>query len=137
MFEALDIPVQQSSASANTWDYHWVRCTGSRNFRDRGPRTDWVWVRVGTELQYGLLRGHLPGKILALFTVHSLESEEDSSLALVQLTRVKRNGTPKGTSGLVEVVERPKEDRDRDILVGIEKLVGMAHLVQDGKNYKK
>jgi hypothetical protein len=84
-----------------------------------------------------LLRGHLPGRILALFTVRSLESEEDSSLALVQLTRVKRNGTPKDTSGLVEVVERPKEDRDRDILVGIEKLVGMAHLVQDGKNYRK
>ena len=35
------------------------------------------------------------------------------------------------------MVERPKEDENSDVIVGIEKLVGMAHLVQDRQNYRK
>ena len=35
------------------------------------------------------------------------------------------------------MVERPKEDENSDVIVGIEKLVGMAHLIQDRQNYRK
>jgi len=28
---------------------HWAHCTGTKGFRDSGPRNHWVWIQAGGE----------------------------------------------------------------------------------------
>ena len=128
LFETLEIPIIQHGSKV-IWDIQKLRCTGYRQFRDTIPRGDWVWVRMADSSKYGILRGHLPGKLKALFTVRL--GGEDQELALVEMMEVEKNGRPWKSHGLVTVLEHSDEYSRSIFVVSIRSLVAMAHLVQD------
>jgi len=70
----LEIPVVALQQS-DVYDIHRARCTGAIHFTNQGSRNDWVWVQAGSEEMYGALRGRLPAKLLALFTIRDYTCE--------------------------------------------------------------
>jgi len=61
----LEIPVL-AFEEADIYEVHRARSTGDLHFRNQGSRNDCVWVHPGTEEMYGVLRCHLPARLLAL-----------------------------------------------------------------------
>jgi len=54
---------------------HRAHCTGTRAFRNGGPRNDLVWVQTGGEANYGDLRGRVVARLLALVKIRNILSE--------------------------------------------------------------
>jgi len=70
----LEIPVVAFQES-NIYDIHRGPCTATLHFRNQESRNDWVWVQAGSEEMYGVLRGRLPAKLVALFTIRDYTCE--------------------------------------------------------------
>ncbi|KAI9881901.1 MAG: hypothetical protein M1823_006387, partial [Watsoniomyces obsoletus] len=68
VFQQLEVPLPVFQ-KADEWTLHPIRSTGGRQFRNQQSREDWAWIRTGDESNYGILAGHLPGRIKALFKV--------------------------------------------------------------------
>ena len=66
-FNTLEIPV--AYLDGKQYILHHLRCTGPEKFREKGPRSDWVWVRrqAKSKTIFGELNGRLPGRLNALF----------------------------------------------------------------------
>lgn len=63
---------------------------------------------------YGVLRGHLPGRVKALFKIFVPELAELQQLALVRIMTVDVGGKADEAHGLVTVLERSSDDPRRD-----------------------
>src|SRR5437588_5450376 len=61
----LEIPILAFQEN-DVYDIHWARSTGVSLFQNQACCNDWVWVQTGGEEMYGVLRGRLPGKLIAL-----------------------------------------------------------------------
>ena len=63
---------------------------GAQLFRNVTRQNDWVWIQDHRENMYGVLRGHLPPRLIALFTIRSGYMQQDTvyHLAGVQLMSV-------------------------------------------------
>jgi len=57
-FTHLEIPVSDFQ-EADVFQIHSARYTGTKAFRNRDPRNDWIWVQAGGEESYGDLRGRV------------------------------------------------------------------------------
>lgn len=130
-FARLEVPVfkfQQTYA----YTPHILRCTMNSHFRNHGPRNDWVWIVAGTKDQYGALRGRLPAILRCLFKLRNPYSGTALRLALVQILHAQPGaGRLQDDSCLVKVTEkRPRDNRDERV-VGIDCIMGMAHLIPD------
>jgi len=49
-----------------------ARRTGTKAFRNGGPRNDWVWVQTGGKVNNGDLRGQVEAQLLALFKIRNI-----------------------------------------------------------------
>ena len=79
---------------------------------------------------YGILHGHLLGRIVVLFKVR-IPNNESQRLALVRMMKVDFGGRPDDILGIVTVSNRTGE-HGRDLwIVNICSLVAAAHLIQD------
>ena len=84
-----------------------------------------------------MLRGHLPGKLKALFTFKTEESAEEERVAVIRLAEVEKRGESNSSHGLVTVVERPDGDKEHDVVVEVKTIVAMAHLIRDQRNSRR
>jgi len=57
------------------YDSHSALYTRALHFRNQGSPNDWVWVEPGSEKMQVVLRGHLPAKLVALFTIRDYTCE--------------------------------------------------------------
>lgn len=130
LYNQVEIPVQ-AFQEVDAWTYHRVRSTAGERFRNYDPRQDWVWVRTGAKSMYGILQGHLPGRIRAIFKLRLPDDTEPQRLALVRMTQVEAAGRPDKSHDLVTVKERLQTDPSREWVINIRALVAMAHVVQD------
>jgi len=113
------------------YDIHRARCTGALNFRNHGSRNDWVWVRAGTEDMYGVLWGHLPAKLVALFKIRDSRWEDRvRRLAGVQFVSSVNSGRISDVHSLVTV--QMKEDAREFAVLDIGTIVGLAYLIPEG-----
>jgi len=85
-FARLEIPVPDFQET-DRFQIHRARCTGSKAFRNRASRNDWVSVQTGGEANYGDLRGRMVARLLALFKIRNILSEAAAvhRLALVPI----------------------------------------------------
>ena len=127
-FTQLEIPVPDFQES-DVFQIHRARCTGTKAFRNAGPRNDWVWIQAGRTDTLGDLRGRLVARLFGLFKIRSVRSEVVgvNRLALVQVLNPMDSGRLHIGSGHVRVCKRPSS---RDIrIVDIGTVIGQAHVV--------
>ena len=99
----LEVPVP-AFQETEVYNIHCARSTGSRLFGNQGSRNDWVGVHAGWEGSYGMLRGRLPAKFIALFKIRDFISEGGvRQLASIQILSVVNAGRPSDVHGLVTV----------------------------------
>jgi len=72
-FAQLEIPVADFHET-DRFQIHPARCTGTKAFRNGGPRNDWVWGQTGGEVNYGDLQGRVVARLLALFNIRNILS---------------------------------------------------------------
>ena len=137
LFQAVNVPVKTVWGGEVTYDIQKIRCTGGRSFHGQEAREDWVWVRAGRPTEYGLLRGHVPGKLKALFTFKTEEFTKEERLAIIRLVEVEKRGESNSSHVLVIVVEQPDEDEKHDVVVEVKTIVAMAHLIRDQRNSRR
>jgi len=126
----LEIPVL-AFQETEIYNIHSSRCTGPLNFRNHGSRNDWVWVRAGTEDMYGMLRGRLPAKLVALFKIRDYRCEDRvRRLAGVQFVSAVNSGRISDVHSLVTV--QMKADAREFTVVDIGTILGLAHLIPEG-----
>lgn len=130
LYQQVVVPVKRFQ-SITEWDFHNIRATGPQPFRQSDPRADWVWVKIDSESRYGILHGHLPGRLRALFRICIPDRGTSERLALVSMASVEKSGQAGDSHGLVTVTVSDPEDIRRDWVVSIKSLVAMAHLIQD------
>jgi hypothetical protein len=138
-FTQLEIPIL-TFQETDCYDMHRARCTGKCPFRNGGNRNDWVWVAVGMEDQYGVLRGHLPGRLMGLFKLRNIPKRTVHRLAIVQLLQAHDGGKIKEVHGLVKVSNRHRGAADTRVssvnnpnfeVVDIGTISGIAHLIPE------
>jgi len=85
-FARLEIPVVDFQET-DRFQLHRASCTGTKAFRNGGPRKDWVWVQTGGEANYADLRGLVVARLRALFKIRDMLSQAGAvhRLALVCL----------------------------------------------------
>ena len=108
---------------------HRARCTGTKAFRNGGPRNDWVWVQAGGEASYGDLRARVVARLLALFKIRNVLSGAGDvhHLALVRiLDSVGAVRFHRG-SGHIRVSKSPNGRDMRIISIGA--VIGQAHVI--------
>jgi hypothetical protein len=110
---------------------HIVRSTGSRSFRGKGCRSDWVWVSLGNrgntrEYTAGGLNDRVPGKLNCIFKVRIKRGEGVCRLAHITLMTIVGARTTGNEEGMWRV---KRSNPARNVIVPIRTIVGMAHLV--------
>ncbi|RPB00155.1 hypothetical protein L873DRAFT_832837 [Choiromyces venosus 120613-1] len=82
----LEIPVSDFQ-EGDRFQIHRARCTGTKAFRNGGPRNNWGWVQTAGEESYGDLRGRTVVRLLALFKIRNVQSQtaDVHRLALVHI----------------------------------------------------
>jgi len=110
-----------------------ARCTGTKAFRNGGPRNDWVLIQVGGEDSYGDLRGRVVARLLGVFKIRNVLSGAGSfhRLALVPVLDPANAGRFHSGRGHRRVSQRPN-GRDMRI-VGIGAVIGQAHVIPSGE----
>jgi len=73
-FAQLEIPVADVEET-DRFQIHRARSTGTKAFRNGGPRNDWGWVQTGGEANYEDSRGRVVARLLALFKIRNILSE--------------------------------------------------------------
>jgi hypothetical protein len=129
----LRVPVENfQDAQEVTW--HHLRCTGTQLWRTTGrSRNDWVWVDSGNRSIYGALRGFYPARLLSIMKVRELTTGLVDRLVLVDRLYVENSGKLSDITGLVTVTMGTARgpNRTTEIVVGIKRIMGMAHLVPE------
>ena len=87
---------------SEVYDIDRARCTGALHFANQGSRTDWIWVQTATEEMFGVLRGRLPAKLVALSKIRNYTCENTGYrvVAVRMLSAVNRGFLP-GIHGLI------------------------------------
>jgi len=131
-FIHLEIPVSDFQ-EADVFQIHCARCTGTKAFRNRDPRNDWIWVQAGSEEGYGDLRGRVVAQLLALFKIRNVLSGAGDvhRLALVPILDPVGAGRFHRGRGHIGVSKWPN-GRDMRI-VGIGAVIGQAHVITSGE----
>ena len=129
----LRVPVEDfQDPTEVTW--HLLRCTGKRLWKSTGSsRNDWVWVDSRNENIYGALRGFYPARLVSIFEVRDLVKGSVDRLVLVDRLYVENSGKVSDVTGLVTVTLGPAQrlQGTTQIVVGINRIIGMAHLVPE------
>jgi len=127
-FAQLEIPVADFQET-DRFQIHWARCTGTKAFRNGGPRNDWVLVQTGGEANYRDLRGRVVARLLALFKISNILSEAGAvhRLALVCILDQVNSRRFRIASGPVRVGRRVN-GRDMRI-VSIGAVIGQAQVM--------
>ena len=125
-FTHLEIPVPDFQ-EPDVFQIHRARCTGTKAFRNGGPRKNWIWGQVGGEESYGDLRGRVVAPLLALFEIRNVMSgaADVHRLALVRILAPVGAGRFHRGRGHIRVGKR-SNGRDMRI-VGIGAVIGQAH----------
>ena len=131
-FTHLEIPVPDYQ-DTDVFQIHRARCTGTKAFRNGGPRNNWVWVQAGGEKSYGDLRGRVVARLLALFKIRNVLSGAGDAyrLALVRILDPVGAGSFHCGSGHIRVSKR-SNGRDMRI-VAIGAVIGQAHVTPSGE----
>jgi len=88
-------------------------------------------VRAGTEDLNGVLRGHLPAKLVALFKIRDYRCEDRvRRLTSVQFVSAVNSGRISDVHSLVTV--QIKEDAREFTVVDIGTILGLAYLIPEG-----
>ncbi|KAG0125452.1 hypothetical protein HOY82DRAFT_492921 [Tuber indicum] len=133
LFFFLPVPVENfQDVREVTW--HLLRCTETRLWRSTGQsRNDWVWVDSGNGSISGALRGLYPARLVSIIKVRELTTGSIDRPAQVHRLYVQNLGKISDITGLVSIslgmVKGPKGTTER--VVGIKRIVGMAHLVPE------
>jgi len=124
----LEVPVL-AFQEADIYEIHRARSTGTLHFRNQGSRNDLVWVQAGTEEMYGVLRGRLPAKLVALFKILDPGSKDTvREVAGIQLLTPVNSRRRSDLHGLVTVQMR--EDTREFTIVDMGTILSLAHLIQ-------
>ena len=127
----LRVPVENfQDAQEVTW--HHLRCIGTQLWRSTGrSRNDWVWVDSGNRSIYRVLRGFYPARLLSIMKVRELTTGLVDRLVLVDRLYVENSGKLSDITGLVTITMGTARgpNRTTEIVVGIKRIMGMAHLV--------
>jgi len=126
----LVIPVLAFQESS-VYHIYRVRCTGARLFRNQTSRKDCVWIQPGGENMYGVLRGHLPATLIALFKIRSGYMQQDTvyRLAGVQFMSLVDSRWLSDVHSLVTIQLR---DVTRELtIVDIGTILGLPHLIPE------
>ena len=131
-FTHLGIPVPDFQ-DTDVFQIHRARCTGTKAFRNGGPRNDCVWVQAGGEESYGYLRGRVVARLFALFKIRNVlnGAGDVHHLALVRILDPVGTGRFHRGSGHIRVSKRPN-GRDMRI-VGIGAVIKQAHVIPSGE----
>jgi len=106
-FPQPEIPVAHFQETER-FQIHRARCTGTKAFRNGGPRNDWVGVQTGGEANSGDLQGRVVPRLLAPFTIRNIliEVEALHRLALVGILYPVNSGRFHIVSGHIRVRRR-------------------------------
>ena len=131
-FTHLEIPVSDFQET-DMFQIHRARCTGTKSFRNGGPRNDWVWVQAGREESYGDLRGRVVARLLTLFKIRNVLSRAGDvhRLVLVRILDPVGAGRFHRGSGYIRV---GKQSNRRDIrILSIGAVIRQAHVIPSGE----
>ena len=131
-FARLEIPVPDFQET-DRFLIHRARCSGTKAFRNRGSRSDWVSVQTGGEANYGDLRGRMVARLLVLFKIRNILSEAAAvhRLALVPILNPINGGRFHIPSGDIPFGNRVN-GRDMRI-VSIGAVIGQAQVIPSGE----
>ena len=131
-FTHIEIPVPDFQ-DTDVFQIYRARCTGTKAFRNGGPRKDCLWVQAGGEESYGHLRGRVVARLVALFKIRNVLSGAGDvyRLALVRIFDPVGTGRFHRRNGHIRVSKRPN-GRDMRI-VGIGTVIGQAHVIPSGE----
>jgi len=131
-FAQLEIPVADFQET-DRFQIHRARCTGTKGFRNGGPRNDWVWVQTGAEANYGDLRGRVVAGLLALFKIRNILSDLGAvhQLALGCILDPVNSGRFQIASGYIRFSRRVN-GRDMRI-VSIGAVIGQVQVIPSGE----
>lgn len=126
--EILVLKFQQT----NVYTPNILQCSMKNGFRKQGPRNHWVWIVAGTKDQYGALRDRLPAILQCLFKLRNPCCGITLQLALLHIIQAQLGaGRLQDESCLVKVSERQSQDGSDKRIVGIDHILGIAHLIPD------
>ena len=127
-FRHLEIPVPDFQ-DTDVFQIHRAHCTGTKAFRNGGPRNNWVCVHTGGDVSYGDLRGRVVARLLGLFQITNVLSGAGDvhRLAFVRILNPVGAGRFHRRSGHIRVSKRPN-GRDMRI-VSIGAVIGQAHVI--------
>jgi len=114
----------------DVYDIYRARFSGTHRFRNQESQNDWVWVKAGSEVMYGTLRGGHPAKLVALFEIMDCSYDTMRRLAGVQILSPVNSGRSSDIDRLVTVPLR--EDAREFTLVDIGTILGLPHLIPEG-----
>jgi len=112
-----------------TW--HLICCTGTQLWRStRSGRNYWVWVDSGTRSIYRALKDFYLAHLLLIIKVHELITGLFHRLVLVDSLYIENAGKLSNITGLVisTVGRASGQNRTTEIVAGIKRIMGMAHL---------
>jgi len=118
-FAQLEIPVADFQET-DRFQIHQARCTGTKAFRNGGPRNDWLWLQTDGEANYGDLRGWVVARLLAPFKIRNILSEAGAvhRWALVCMLDPVNNGRFHIASGHIRVGKRVNGRDMRIVSIG-------------------
>ena len=116
----------------DVYDIYCSRYRDGLDFRNQGSRNDWAWVQTGDEDIYGVLRGRLPAKLLALFKIRNPRCDGAVwRLPSVQMLSPVNSGRASDVHGLVTVQHR--QDSRVFTIVDIGTILGLVHLIPEAE----
>jgi hypothetical protein len=125
------VPVFQQP---DLYDLHNIRTTGTRLFRKKMPRNDWVWVLVSNN-NNGDLGDRLPGLLKGLFKIRDPIDKQCYRLAIVEVLQPVDEGKADAFDTLIRVKRRTlKTAGGVDWVVNIRSILGIAHLMPYGED---
>ena len=130
LLKQLEIPVLAFQDSG-VYDIHRARCTGAQLFLNHTSRNACVWIQASGENMYGVLRGDLPARLIALFKIRSSYMQQDTvyRLAGVQFMSLVDSGRPSDVHSLVTAQLR--NVTQELTIVDIGTILGLAYLIPE------
>jgi len=111
---------------------HPVRCTGKRGWHNGLPRRDNIFLDRSKIGSYGSLRGRLPARVDAIFTIYDYILDKTHELAHITKYKPVAGGQLNNISRLVEVILR--SDVNAHEIIPITQIHSIAHLVHNSYN---
>jgi len=123
----IDVPTFQSTEYCT----HVARATGIKKFRDREPRSDWVWVRRRNPYDdepEGGLRGRIPARLnmILKLRIQNLGAESVFKLCHCTLTESVSGNYPTQEEGMITLQWKRCQG---NVVVDMSRIEGVAHLV--------